>query len=242
MLSYNIKKQYDHSLIFFPFAGGSGELYTPWFQYFAHNIDCRYAMLKGRGKYFHQNAFDKVDNLVNDIIPEILDVCDKPFSLFGHSMGALIAFELSRALQERFGVIPINLFVSGFRPPRLPHNKEFLHTMPKDQLIDKLYEMGGIQSSHTVNTEDLEPFLPTLYSDFKLCELYTYKYSQPLSCNIVVLWGDQDDFIQQDKISLWQKETCYQVEFKKFRGNHFYIWENMLDITSVINQKINDTL
>ncbi|WP_341820732.1 thioesterase II family protein [Wolbachia endosymbiont (group A) of Myopa testacea] len=242
MISCSNKKNYDHTLIFFPFAGGNGESYIPWFKHFLPNISCRYALLKGRGKYFHKNAFNTINELIDDIIPEVYKVCDKPFSFFGHSMGALIAFEMSRTLHKEFNIIPDNLFISGFRPPQLTHNRRFLHTMSKKELLEEIRKMGGLKLIEPINIDQLEPFFPTLYSDFKLCELYKYKHNQPLSCKISVLWGDTDDCIQSEQISLWQKESCFPIDFRKFSGGHFYIWENTIEIALFINNKIKESL
>ena len=111
MISYNTNQDYDHILVFFPFAGGSGELYTPWFKYFSSNIFCIYAELKGRGKYFHENAFDTIEELIDDLLPKLYPILDKPFSFFGHSMGALIAFELGKSLYKKFITLHLVIYL-----------------------------------------------------------------------------------------------------------------------------------
>ncbi|KAF8818623.1 thioesterase II family protein [Rickettsia endosymbiont of Cardiosporidium cionae] len=110
MISYNTTQNYDHILVFFPFAVGSGELYIPWFKYFSSNICCRYAELKGRGRHFHENAFDTIEELIDDFFPKLYTILDKAFSFFGHSMGALIAFEPGKSLYKKFNIVPCHLF------------------------------------------------------------------------------------------------------------------------------------
>lgn len=120
------------------------------------------------------------------------------------------------------------------------HNREYIHKMPKKELFREIQKLGGLKMDNSIKIEDFEPFFPTIYSDFKLCELYEYHNddSFKLPSKITVLWGDSDEYIQSGNISLWKNESSLPINFKKFHGGHFYIWENMLEITSFINSQI----
>ena len=154
-------------------------------------------------------------------------------------MGGLIAFELARKLFFEYKITINNLFVSGFRAPSLPYLKNFLHKMNKEELFVHLKDMGGIDLSGNIDLEILKPFLPTLYSDFKLCELYNYENNDPLPCDITVLWGKDDLLVQQEKIKLWEKESLRRIDFNSFSGDHFYMNSNISEIAKVIIGKLN---
>ncbi|KDO03573.1 thioesterase II family protein [Rickettsia tamurae] len=225
------------SLIFFPFAGGSGEFYIPWFKYFDQDIACYYALLNGRGKYLGYPNIDNLPSLIDLYIPEILKLSNKPFSLFGHSMGGLVAFELSRKLYFEHNILPQEIFISGFRAPCLPCISNLMHKMSKEEVFRKLQDMQALTLSG-VNIDIMEPFWPAIYSDFKICELYKYTKTTPLPCNITVLWGKDDHLIQQENICLWQDESCNKVSFYSFKGGHFYLEHEFLNIISIILNKI----
>ena len=226
------------NIIFFPFAGGTGEFYIPWFKHFDSSVSCHYAMLSGRGRLFNKSAIDNIDEQVDVLIPEILKIADRPFSFFGHSMGALIAFELTKKLFYKHNLLPKHLFISGHRAPSLDYKRRLLHKMDKEQLIEEIKKMGSISTSGDIDLELLEPFLPTLYSDFKLCETYNYSKGFPLPCPISILWGNNDLIIQKENINLWQLESDRDINYYSFDGDHFYLENNVNQIVNIVNKHL----
>lgn len=142
--------------------GGTGEIYIPWFKYFLDEIQCLYAQLPGRGKRFHEKSFDQLSPLIDSILPEIVELADCSISFFGHSMGALIAFEVAHRLEKDYNIIPDTLFLSGHRSPSLQHNRKFLHDLSPEELIKHLHTIGGIEHSQNISLDLMRPFLPTL--------------------------------------------------------------------------------
>ncbi|MCB1136879.1 MAG: thioesterase, partial [Chlamydiia bacterium] len=201
----------------------TAESFASWGKELGADMEPLYVRLPGRGIRFFEQAFDDLPKLVEALLPELASIADQPFSFFGHSMGALIAFELAHAAKQELGVEPAFLFLSGHRAPCLPNaRKRLLHTMDEGSLHKALVEMGGLGES-PLSAEDLAPFMPTLYHDFKLCETYRYEDRQKLNSHAVILYGLDDPWIQADKLELWQNEFSQEIELCPFSGGHFYL-------------------
>ena len=239
LISFSERRNAKYRVIFFPYAGGAGELYLPWFRFFPDTIACHYAQLPGRGNNFFTPAYDDLETLIADLTLEILECADRPIVFFGHSMGALIAFELSKKLTSVHNVIPKHLFLSGHRAPNVNSVMPILHRLNKMELYAELKNMGGIESE-TITLKMFEIFYPTLCSDLKLCELYKYKRSTPLSSKCTILWGDSDSYIQKEKIDLWSQESILPIDYHKFSGNHFYINNHAQKIAELMKKKLEE--
>ena len=224
----------NERILFLPHAGGAGEMYFPWFKFFAPHLECQFVELPGRGRLFTTAAIDNMQDMLDYLLPNIIAVADKPLSLFGHSMGALIAFRLAHELAKR-DIVLKHLFVSGHRSPRQPYRRKLLHLMGEQELLEEIKPMGGMED---VDLELLTAFLPALYSDFKLCETYSSPDEQPLSCPITVFWGDNDEYIQRETIELWSQESTNKTLCYPLPGGHFFIKENRGDIIKIINHQL----
>lgn len=233
-------QNYNQEILFFPFAGGAGEIYASWFNHFNKQIKCEAYNLPGRGRRFHEQAFDNINSLIEEVAEYVLNKMSPPFYFFGHSMGALIAFELSRTLYFQHQICPKSIFFSGHRAPMLPNKRSLLHKKNSEDLFSELVAMGGLPSDGSIVMADIEIFLPTLYSDFKLCETYEYKNFGPLPCQINVMWGESDATIQAEHLDLWQKESLQPVNYYKMEGDHFYIRENFQNIISFIEKAVEE--
>lgn len=233
-LPFNEKKKIK--LILFPFAGGAGEYYQGWLNDFDDDIDVQYCQLLGRGRYMHDKAFDAIDKLIDALADNLLPLKDKHLYLFGHSMGALIAFELARYLSKHSNIAVKHLFVSGHRAPSLPYAREFLHELNDVELFCQLKKMGGVKD--WLSLDDVRPFLPMIRADFKLCERYQYQNQSPLLCPISLFYGNDDTWIQTDKLSLWQKESQQPLKSHAYSGEHFYLNHEFPSIIDNINQVI----
>jgi medium-chain acyl-[acyl-carrier-protein] hydrolase len=136
--------------------------------------------LPGRENRFDEPAIDSVELLVGRLLDGLLSYLDRPFALFGHSMGAVIAFELARHLGT-MGLEPVCLFASGCKAPHLPRDQStHRHQLPNREFIAAVGDMNGIPREARVNADLMELVLPALRSDFKLVEIYKYRL-QPQS-------------------------------------------------------------
>lgn len=203
---------------------------------FSNDFTCHYPSLRGRGRLFDTPARDNITDLVDDILPTFLALKDKPISFFGHSMGGLIAYELAIKLVIEYGIVPEHIFISAFRPPQMPHEREPLHMMSDFELYTTIKAIGGI--SEDISYDNIKPFLPTLTADFKLCETYTCMHSIALPCQMTIIWGDQDTLLPLDEMGRWQEKSDFKIKRAIFKGGHFYLSENVIKLTNLIQSTI----
>jgi len=121
---------------------------------------------------------------------------DRPFALFGHSMGALLAYELARELERTGARAPLRLFVSGFRAPDLPARGDPLHVLPDDALAGRLNEFGGTPTKVMESNAMMELFLPPARADLAACETYEHAPGPPLFVEVLG-WLLEDELVSQ---------------------------------------------
>lgn len=210
-------------IIFMPHAGGSGEFYIPWFKNLKPHADCLYATLAGRGARMMEEAVDDINKLVSQLAEELFSFeVDKEANLifWGHSMGALLAFELAKKLAKEYSIDCQHLFLSGHRAPNLPLCRQYWHSLDDATLYAKLTEMGGVDSQ--ISFEVFQPFISTVRADLKLCETYNYDSAARLTCPATIYWGEQDEYINKENMPEWQQQFKKKVRLKPFMGDHFY--------------------
>lgn len=207
----------------FPHAGGSADVYRGWQRWFPEQFELCLVHLPGRGKNVRERAFTRVGPLVAKIADQIESVTDIPYVLYGHSMGALISFELARELSDRQNKGPEHLFVSGCRPPQYSRDKRVTFNLPREAFISELKKLNGTPEEVLENPELMEVFMDVLKADFELVETYEYRAGRPLSCPITVYSGIDDDQVPVETCHAWQKQTSAGCKVRVFGGDHFFI-------------------
>jgi medium-chain acyl-[acyl-carrier-protein] hydrolase len=148
---------------------------------------------------------------------------DVPFAFFGHSMGALISFELARHLRRIHYPGPAQLFISAHRAPQLPDSNSPLHDLPDSALIDALSRLGGTPQAILQHTELMNVMLPILRADLTLCETYVYISEPPLDCPIAVFGGEQDSMVSTQELQEWRNQTRSAFTLHMLPGDHFFL-------------------
>lgn len=214
----------EHLRLFcFPYAGGGASIYRDWNEKLPPNISICPIVLPGRDRRTMEKPLDSVDDIVRQLVIAIRPFLDQPFAFFGHSMGALIAFETARQLYDKHHVFPTHFFASGKSAPQLPYSKKILHTLPDDQFIEELRQLQGTPEEVLQNEELLQIVLPRLRSDFTVCETYMYRTGTPLDCPLTVFGGSEDYEVSMDSLQAWKEHTCGSFQVELFEGNHFFI-------------------
>src|SRR5918999_1348036 len=157
-------------LFCFPYAGGGAAIYQGWAEHLPAAIDVCPIHLPGRGVRVNEKAYTKVSDLVRDLTPAILPLLDKPYALFGHSMGGLISFELARELRRRNVPAPVHIFISGRKAPQIPQQEEFIYNLPESEFVETLLRLNGTPTDILENKELMCIMIPLLRADFELCE------------------------------------------------------------------------
>jgi medium-chain acyl-[acyl-carrier-protein] hydrolase len=210
-------------LFCFPYAGGAAQEFRSWSEALGEDVEVYPVQLPGRENRLSEPAFDELPRLLEGILDAFSARWSDPFVLFGHSMGALVAFELARELRRRVGTTPAHLFLSGRCAPRHRDPARVLHSLPEADFIERLRDLDGTPEEVFANAELREVFFPTLRADFAVCERYRYRAETPLECPITVFGGSRDEEHPPALLEEWQAETSGAFALHMFPGNHFFI-------------------
>lgn len=207
----------------FPYAGGTALVFKKWGDYLPSAVQVIPVELPGRGPRLQEPPFVGMPALIDELSEAIGQLLDKPFVFFGHSMGAVIAFEMARALRRRYSCEPQSLFVAGRRAPQVPNSDPFTYHLPKDEFIKELIELDGTPKEVIENEELMEMMIPMLRADFQLVQTYEYAVAPPLRCPITAYGGLQDSHVPRDVLSPWKEMTTSKFALHMLTGDHFFI-------------------
>ncbi len=221
-------------LICLPYAGGSAGTYVPWAAHLPPQVELIAVQLPGRGTRMGEAPYSDMQPLVGELLNVFPEVIDRPYLLFGHSLGSRVAFEL--ALQcRRIGFPPPAYFIgSGSRAPHLRKSEEPLHNLPEVELIEKLRELNGTPEEVLSDTELVRLLIPLIRADFKLADLYR-AVQAPLDCPMVILAGTQDHKVSPGDVQAWRELTTRGCEIHWIPGGHFFIERNRPAVLEHIN-------
>lgn len=210
-------------LFCFPYAGGSASLYNAWSPYLPPTVDVCAIQLPGRENRLFEPPLADLPALVETLAQVLSPYLTMPCAFFGHSMGALIGFELARYLWAREHFVPARLFVSAHRAPQLPGRRPALHTLPDADLLLELQRFQGASMAVFEEEELMELMLPAVRADFTLCETYGYTEGPPLVCPISVFGGRSDRDISYTDLAGWREQTSKGFTLRVLPGDHFFL-------------------
>lgn len=209
-----------------PHAGGGAAVYRPWAALIPPTIELRLVQLPGRETRLREQPYTRMTALIDALAQAVAADIDRPYSIFGHSMGALVAFELAHALRRLGLPTPICLFVSGRRAPQLPDPDSPIHQLSDGPFVGAMIRRyNGIPRVLLEDVELLRLFLPTLRADLELIETYSYQNDAPLDCPISVFGGQRDARASEAELLAWRVHTTAGFEIRQFPGGHFYLQE-----------------
>lgn len=222
-----------------PFAGGNKYSYRDYKERAPSAINFISLEYPGRGAKVREPLLSSTADLVNCLYNDILTTFDgRDYVLYGHSLGGLLSYLLTRKLIEHGHKPPVHLFITGTTGPssnsRIERKR---HLLPKKEFIQELKDLQGMPDEILNSNELLEFYEPILRSDFKASENYVYENCEPLDIPITVMTGIEEDMEDRD-IKLWQKETKHNVDFKQFPGNHFFIYKHAKEIVQIMSNKL----
>lgn len=204
------------------YAGGSAWVFRTWAEQLPITVEVCAVELPGRGKRLIEPALTDMFSLIQALGPELLPYLDRPFACFGHSLGALVVFELCRWLRRTVQLTPTLFWASAARAPQLSANKSPIHTLPDPDFITALRRYNGTPTNVLNNAELMALMLPTLRADFSVLETYQYQPSALLTYPIIGLWGQQDTIVSQAEVAAWQAHAS-SFSIESIPGNHFFM-------------------
>lgn len=161
--------------------------------------------------------------MIEALMPMMIPLLDMKFALFGHSMGAIIAFELARELRRRNERQPEQIFVSGREAPQIPRRDPVTYDFREDEFRTELLRLKGTPIDVLENAELMSLMLPLLRADFELIQTYEYCDELPLQCPISVYGGLQDYEITREGLLRWKQQTDGQFKLDMLPGDHFFL-------------------
>ncbi|GHO57943.1 thioesterase [Ktedonobacter robiniae] len=229
-------------LFCFPYAGGGVSAFHFLLEQAPSDIEICPIQLPGREGRFTETPFTELDVLVKSLYQALLPYFDGAYAFFGHSMGALISFELTRLIRLKGQVAgPVHLFVSGHRAPHLPDPRPPVHHLSDLQLIETLRQLNGTPEAVLNNSELLQLLLPLLRADFTLCETYAYRSELPLTCPISAFGGLDDSEVSREAIMAWREQTQGSFQARFFMGDHFYLHKEQANLLAAILAGLQST-
>jgi medium-chain acyl-[acyl-carrier-protein] hydrolase len=210
-------------LFCFPYSGGNSFIFRNWQARLPQAVELCAVQLPGRAARLKEQPFSHLKPLVEAVAAAISPAFDKPFAFFGHSMGALISFELARFLRRRQMPQPVHLFVSGRRGPQVPDTDPPFHDMPEPEFIKELRRLNGTPGELFEHEELMQVFIPLLRADFSVCQTYVYTPEPPLDCSITAYGGAADPEIRDERLQAWREQTTALYHARIFPGDHFFL-------------------
>ena len=207
-----------------PFAGGSAiRIYSSWKRQLPGDIEVVPLELPGRGTRIGETPVPRADALVADALRQVLPWSDEPFALFGHSLGAALAFEMARVLEHQHGRPPVHLLVSGFQAPDTPIPEDQAYLLPDPQFRARLRELDGTPREVLDNDDLMDVLLPVLRADFAAVGQWRYRDAPPLSVPITVFGGAADPEVPVPSLAGWSRQPSSSCQVHVLPGNHFFL-------------------
>lgn len=227
-------------LFCFPHAGGAPAVFRPWAEAL-HDVDLQVVQLPGRATRHRETPIASVSGIVDGLLPVLLAQLDRPYALFGHSMGSLIAYEVARAIAARGVTPPVHVFVSGRRAPHLRRDEPDIHRLPDATFVDEINRRyGGIPAELLNHPDVMALLLPTLRADMTAIETYALQPGAPLECAISAFGGLDDRHTTMTELMGWQVHTRLPVVVRQFTGDHFYF--SRRDVLDLLLAEVRTTL
>jgi medium-chain acyl-[acyl-carrier-protein] hydrolase len=225
-------------LICFTHAGGAAWTYRRWPAGLPESVETCAVELPGHGNRIRETLATQFDDLIPELMKGLQNEFDRPLALFGHSLGALLAFETAHALRTSCGVDAAHLFVSGYNAPQLDHDVDDVSQLDDEGLIDKIRELNCTPETVLQNRELMQLMLPVIRADFELCRSYVYRQRPPLNCPLTVLGGIQDPRTDRQGLEAWRVQTRSSFALRHWPGDHFFVAEQETAVLEEISRAI----
>jgi len=219
----NPRPQAGLRLFCLPYAGGDAGVFSGWSAGLPESVEVCPILLPGRAARIAEPLVADMKTLVRALAQGLANWTDRPFVLFGHSTGALVAFELARRLEQE-GRLPAQLLVSGCGAPQLPPGRPGqIHDLPDADFLEQLRALGGMPDAMLANPELRDLFLPILRADFKLTETYRYVPGVPLRCPVTAFTGLEDRFVSRQSAEAWRDQTTGAFALYTLPSDHLFL-------------------
>jgi medium-chain acyl-[acyl-carrier-protein] hydrolase len=225
-------------LFCFPYAGGGAHIYRNWFKSLPAHVEVCPVHLPGRGSRQRETPFIRMELLAKAVLSEMRSYLDKPFAFFGHSMGAVISFEIARLLRREEAALPVHLFISGRSAPQIQEPKMQTYDLPDAAFMEELLRLKGTPSQALEHRGLMEVVMPLLRADFELIQTYAYTDEPPLNVPLTAIGGLEDEISRED-LDGWRAQTTRAFSLWMLAGDHFYLTKNQQLLLPLLTQELS---
>ncbi|WP_250458432.1 thioesterase II family protein [Microbulbifer litoralis] len=223
-----------------PYAGGGATGFHSLREHVAGEIELHVLSLPGREQRFSEPPIDRLMPMLDCLQAQLQQSVTGPYALYGHSMGALLAFELAHRQMAGAGPRPQHLFVAARGAPALDGEYERYSHLPDREFLERIGRFGGLHPAIFDTPELLQLVLPILRADFRLLDRYQYLPRPPLQIPITSLHGADDPGVREDWVRAWQSETSTDYRHHRLRGGHFFLAEAAAELSAVIGDTLKN--
>jgi medium-chain acyl-[acyl-carrier-protein] hydrolase len=218
-----------------PHAGGGASAYRQWAAAMAPGVAVKVLQLRGRESRFREPPLTELEDAVADLYQNVLPASTGRFAFLGHSMGALMALELSHKLRRETGRAPVHLFVSACRAPTHPQLAAPCAGLPQAEFVaEVMRRYGGIPAPILADADFMAAILPAMRADFGILERYRAAERPPLDCPISVFGGRDDHATPEATLANWRLQTTGAFTLEMLDGGHFYLQDKRREVAAKI--------
>jgi medium-chain acyl-[acyl-carrier-protein] hydrolase len=226
-------------LVCFPPAGGGWSMFSQWQNFLGPDVRVMAVNPAGRSAWFHEPPVRRLKSMVDAIEGEIIPLLDRPVAFFGHSFGALLAYELAHRLKARGGELSL-LAVAARAAPHLDLETGSRYSSATDGELERLMRRLGGTAEIILNDGKLTALMiPALRADLEMNESFEYAERPALGCPIAAFYGMADPLVAPAQIEPWRRHTTNTFTLKSFPGGHFFPGENFQPFLGQLREELN---
>lgn len=217
----------------FPYAGAGGSIFKNWSFSTHKNVGVYPIQYPGRENRLFEPPINNMDVLISEICKQIKNYLDRPYILFGHSLGAKVAFHVAVEMQKSYCCAPGYLVVAGAQAPHIPETNP-IYNLNDDYIINELRRLGGTPDKILDNKDIMKIFLPTIRADYTLSDNFIYEEKYILECPILAIAGKDDSEASENEVYEWKNYTKTSYTYKAISGGHFFISTHESELLELI--------
>ena len=229
-------------LFCFHHAGGGASVFHRWTDELPDDIEVWPVQLPGRETRLRERPINRMAPLVKELVQALSLHLDMPFALFGHSMGAHVAFEFARELRRAAGLEPVHLFVAGHQAPHRKCRVPPVYGAPDGALMDRVHLLAGTPREVLAQPGLMQIMLPILRADLEIVETYQYVAEEPLRYPISAFWAHSDIVADEEEALAWSAQTTDTFKVRDLEGDHFFVHSSRHAIQRAIREDLMATL
>ncbi|HEX8146865.1 MAG TPA: alpha/beta fold hydrolase [Pyrinomonadaceae bacterium] len=238
LVSYGSTPRAHLRLFCFPYAGGAANIFHQWPRLLPEGVQVCAVQPPGRGTRLAERPFTSIGELVAAAAPALLPYMNVPFAFYGHSMGALVGYELARRLREEGRPEPLHLFVSGCGAPQLDYPPDITYDLPEPEFVEELRRLKGTPAEVLEHEELLRLMLPLLRADFAAVQTYRYSEGPPLGCGLTAVGGLEDEEVAREQLAPWREMTSGTFSLHMLPGDHFFLHSSQAMLLKIVARQL----